>query len=56
MYLKISPGQDGLTSRLYKVFTKEFCSILAKSFNHFGQGGKLLNSFFFSNNQTAPEI
>ena len=25
--LKSSPGPDGLTSRLYKTFTDEFCSI-----------------------------
>ena len=30
--LKSSPGPDGLTSQLYKNFTDEFCSILAKVF------------------------
>ena len=43
--LKSSPGPDGLTSQLYKIFTDEFCSILAKIFNHFVHGGKLQNSF-----------
>ena len=43
--LKSSPGPDRLTSRLYKTFTDEFCSFLAKIFNHFVQGGKLPNRF-----------
>ena len=43
--LKSSPAPDGLTSKLYKTFTDEFCSILAKVFNHFVHGGKLPNSF-----------
>ena len=43
--LKSSPGPDGLTSQLYKTFTDEFCSILAKVFNQFVHGGKLPNSF-----------
>ena len=53
--LKSSPGPDGLTSRPYKTFTDEFCSVLANVFNHFVRGGNLPNSFF-SNNQTAPEV
>ena len=36
--LKSSPGPDVLTSQLYKTFTDEFCSILAKVFNHFDHG------------------
>ena len=43
--LKGSPGPDGLTSRLYRTFTDEFCSILAKLFNHFVHGGKLPKIF-----------
>ena len=43
--MKSSPGPDGLTSKLYKTFTDDFCSILAKVFNHFVHGGKLPNSF-----------
>ena len=42
---KSSPGPDGLTSRLYKTFTDEFCSILAKVFSHFVHAGKLSNNF-----------
>ena len=43
---KSSSGPDGLTSRLYKTFMDEFCSIFAKVFPHFAQGGKLSNNFF----------
>ena len=45
LQLKSSPGPDGLTSRLYKIFTDEFCSILPRVFNQFDHGGKLPNSF-----------
>ena len=48
MNLKSSPGPDGLTSQLYKTFRDEFCSILAKVFNHFVHGGKLPNSFYLA--------
>ena len=37
--LKKLPRPDGLTSRLHKVLTDEFCSILAKVLNQFVQGG-----------------
>ena len=43
--LKSSPGPDGLTSGLYNTFTDDFCSVLAKVFNHFVHGAKLPNSF-----------
>ena len=46
--LKSSPGPDGLTCKLYKIFTDEFCSILAEVFNHFVHGGKLPNSFYLA--------
>ena len=52
---KSSPGPDGVTSRLYKTFTDEFCSILAKVFYQCVHGGNFSNSFF-SNTHTAPEI
>ena len=53
--LKSSPGPDGLTSRLYKTFTDEFCSILAKVFYHFVHGGKLPNSFYLAIIKLLPK-
>ena len=53
--LKSSHGPDGLTSQLYKTFTDEFCSILAKIFNHFVQGGKLPNSFYLAIIKLLPK-
>ena len=53
--LKSSPGPDGLTSRLFKTSTDEFCSILAEVFNHFVQGGKLLNSFYLAKIKLLPK-
>ena len=53
--LKSSPGPDGLTSQLYKTFTDEFCSILAKVFNHFVNGGKLANSFYLAIIKLLPK-
>ena len=53
--LKSSPGPDGLTSRLYKTFTDEFCSILAEVFNHFVHGGKLPNSFHLAIIKLLPK-
>ena len=61
--LKCSTGLNGLTSRLHKTFTDEFCSILAKNFNHFVQGEKLPSNFLAivkllpkSENATAVQI
>ena len=53
--LKTSPGPDGLTSRLYKTFTDEFCSILAKVFNHFVRNGKHPNSFYLAIIKLLPK-
>ena len=53
--LKSSPGPDGLTSKLYKTFTDEFCSILAKVFNHFVHSGKLPNSFYLAIIKLLPK-
>ena len=53
--LKSSPGPDGLTSKLYKTFTDEFCSILAKVFNHFVHGGKLPNNFYLAIIKLLPK-
>ena len=53
--LKSSPGPDGLTSKLYKTFTDEFCSILAKVFNHFVHGGKFPNSFYLAIIKLIPK-
>ena len=53
--LKSSPGPEGLTSGLYKTFTHEFCSILAKSFNHFVHGGKLPNSVYLAIIKLRPK-
>ena len=52
---KSSPGRDGLTSRLYKTFTDEFCSILAKVFSHFVHAGKLANSFYLAIIKLLPK-
>ena len=43
---KSSPGPDGFSSRQYKTFTDEFCSILAKIFHHFVHRGKFPNNFY----------
>ena len=53
--MKSSPGPDGLTSKLYKTFTDEFCSILAKVFNHFVHSGKLPNSFYLAIIKLLPK-
>ena len=53
--LKSSPGQDSLTSRLYRTFTDEFCSILKKILIILFMVGNF-RKFLFSNYQTAPEI
>ena len=55
MKLKSSPGPDGLTSKLYKTFTDEFCSLLAKVFNHFVHGGKFPNSFYLAIIKLLPK-
>ena len=52
--MKISPGPDGLTSKLYKTFTDEFCSILS-IFYHFVHGGKLPNSFYLAIIKLLPK-
>ena len=52
---KSSPGPDGLTSQLYKTFTDEFCSILAKFFNHFVHGGKIPNNFYLAIIKRLPK-
>ena len=44
--LRSSPGPHGLTSQLYKTFTDEFCSILAKVFNHSVHGRKNIQTIF----------
>ena len=53
--LKSSLGPDGLTSQLYKTFTDEFCSILAKVLDHFVHGGKLPNSFYLAIIKLLPQ-
>ena len=46
--MKSSAGTVGLTSRVYKAFTDEFCLILANTFNLFVEGGELSNSFYLT--------
>ena len=46
--LKSSAGIVGLTSRVYKAFTEEFCSSLATTFNLFVEGEKFPNSFYLT--------
>ena len=55
MKLKSSPGPDGPTSRPYKTFTDEFCSIFAKVFKHYVHGGKLPNSFYLAIIKLLPK-
>ena len=52
---KSSPGPDGHTSRLYKTFTDEFCSNLAKVFNHFVHGRKPPKNFCLAIIQLLPK-
>ena len=54
--LKSSPGPNGLTSQLNKTFTDEFCSFLAKVFNHSVHGGNFPNSFLLAIIKLLPKF